>query len=219
MPISDRKETEWMIKPAPGPHPVQYSIPLTVLLRDVLNVASNSREVGIILHERSVLVDGVPRTNKKYPVGLMDVISLPKEEKHYRIKVDWKGRLVPEEIDENKAKMKLLRITGKNTVSGGKHNISFHDGRNMLADNHLHVGDTVEVSLPEVKLKNHIKLEKGARCLIMDGKHAGKIVTLKELIGRKGIKPNEAMVEGSNGEFITVARYLFAIGDEVKKNE
>ncbi len=221
VPISDRKANEWIIKPAPGPHSTNYSIPLTVLLRDVLKIVNDSREAGIILHERSVLVDGKVRTKKDYPVGLMDVVSIPKEAKHFRMKVDWKGRLVPVEIEETEAKEKLLKINRKHTVKRGRQNITFHDGGNMLGDNHLRVGDSILASLPDGKLQRHVRLENGARCLIIEGKHAGKIVTLKELIGRSGIKPNEARVEADGTEFITVAKYLFAVGDdfEVEKNE
>ena len=50
------------------------------------------------------------------------------------------------------------------------------------------------VSLPETKMKTHLKREKGSRCLVMEGKHAGSIVKLKDIIERKGGKPNEALV-------------------------
>jgi ribosomal protein S4E len=89
----------------------------------------------------------------------------------------------------------------------------FHDGRNLLSDNHLHVGDSVIVSLPKVVMKSHLKREKGSRCLIMEGKHAGMIVKLKEIIERKGGKPSEALVQDKAEEFVTVAKYLFVVDE------
>lgn len=229
IPISDKKANTWIIKSRAGPHPVIFSVPLGVLLREILGFAKTLREVRRILSLRLVQVDGSFRTDEKYPVGFMDVVSLPKIGKHYRMMIDWKGRLTPVEINESEAGNKTLRIVGKYSSKGlqkGKLTYSFHDGKNMIADNHLRVGDSVVVSLPESKLKSHLKLENGARCLIIEGKHAGSVVKLKEIIQRKAGKPNEAKVEGNAGEFITVAKYLFVVGDnlaaqqlEVKRHE
>jgi small subunit ribosomal protein S4e len=217
--VHDRKDTKWIINTAPGPHPKKHAIPLGVLLRDVLGVATTAREAGRALAGRMVLVDGKVRTDAKFPVGLMDVISLPKMELHYRMMVDNKGRLIAVKVGKADASHKLLKVVGKHTVSGGKHNLSFHDGKNMLGDNHVRVGDSVIVSLPDAGLKSHLKREKGSRCLIMEGKHAGSIVKLKDIIVRKGGKPNEALVVQDGSEFITVAKYLFVVDDSFKAGE
>jgi ribosomal protein S4E len=50
----------------------------------------------------------------------------------------------------------------------------------------------------------------------MEGKHAGSLVKLKEIIERKGGKPNEALVQGKSDEFITVAKYLFVVDEGFK---
>jgi ribosomal protein S4E len=47
----------------------------------------------------------------------------------------------------------------------------------------------------------------------MEGKHAGSIVKLKEIIERKGGKPSEALVSDKSEEFITVAKYLFVVDE------
>ncbi len=218
IPVHDRKDRTWMTRHMPGPHPKRKSIPLGVLLRDVLKLATTLREVRRILARRLVLIDGKPRTDEKFPVGFMDVVSMPKAEKHFRMVVGAKGRVVPIEIGKGEAATKLLKVTGKHTIRGGKLSVTFHDGRNMLSDNHLKVGDTVMVSLPEAKMKSHLKRDKGSRCLVMEGKHAGSMVELKDIIERKGGKPSEARVQGKDEEFITVAKYLFVV-DEAFKGE
>lgn len=213
IPVTDKKERKWMIRHAPGPHPKKHSIPLAVLVRDILKVAPTLREVRQILNGRMLLVDGKVRVNEKFPVGLMDVISMPKADKHYRMMVDNKARLVPVEIKKDAASLKLLKVVGKHTVPGGKLSYALHDGRNMLGDNHVKVGDSVVVSLPEAKMKTHLKRDKGSMCLIMEGKHAGSVVKLKEIIERRGGKPNEALVQDKSEEFITVAKYLFVVDE------
>lgn len=209
VPIHDKKATTWMVKPQPGPHPNKKCIPLGVLLRDILGVAKTTREVRRILSSRLVEVDGKVRVEEKFPTGLMDVLSMGG--KHYRIMLDGKGRLVPEEIKKEDASSKMVRVVRKHTISKGKTTLTLHDGRNLVSDGHVNVGDSLVVSLPKVEMKKHLKRAKGAKCLVMDGKHAGTTVSLKEIIQRKGGKPSEALVAHGKEEFVTVAGYLFVI--------
>lgn len=214
VPLTDRKENPWMIKTGPGPHAKKHAIPLAVLLRDMLGAVRDAKEAGRAVSRRLVRIDGRPRTDVKFPVGLMDVVSFA--DRNYCIVVDWKGRLVPVEIDAARASSKILKVVGKRTVKGGKTALSFHDGRNLAGDNNVKVGDSIVVSLPKADMKAHLKSEKGARCLVSEGKHAGSIVRLKEIIQRKGSKPSEALVQGDSGEFITVAKYLVVVDDGFK---
>ncbi len=214
IPITDKKSKTWIIKQQTGPHARESSMPLVVLLREVLGVAKTSREARNILNNRLVEVDGKVRTKEDFPIGIMDVIGFPKADKYYRLVVDWKGRLRPIDIDKAKAGKKILKVLDKHISPGTKISLTFHDGRNMLSDNHIRVGDSVLVSLPEAKLVSHLKLAPGCRCLIREGKHAGSIVSLDEIIPRKAGKPNEAKVTGEDGQFTTVAKYLFVVGNE-----
>jgi small subunit ribosomal protein S4e len=219
IPLTDKKASIWVTRAMPGPHPRKNALPLSVLIKDVLGLAKTTKEAKIILNNRLVLVDGKVRCEAKFPVGLMDIVSFPKAEKHFRIVVDWKGRRKPVPIKEVEAGKKFLRIVKKHIAPKSKINITTHDGRNMYSDNHIHIGDTLVTSLPKAKLENHIKLESGAKCLIIEGKHAGMLVKLNEIIARKAGKPAEANVSGESGDFITVAKYLFVVDEsfEVSK--
>lgn len=217
VPVTDKKERVWMVQPSAGPHPKKHSIPLAVLLRDVLKVAPTLREVRMVLSGRMVLIDGKARTDEKFPVGLMDVVSFPKSGKSYRIMVDWKGRLVPAEVGKEEASRKILRVVRKHTIRGGKTSLTLHDGRNMPGDNHVKVGDSLVVSLPKAEMKAHLKRDKGARCLVVEGKHAGSVVELKDIVSRSGGKPPEAVVHAGKEEFITVAKYLFVVDEAFGK--
>jgi small subunit ribosomal protein S4e len=217
IPVHDKKDNTWMVRTQAGPHPRKYAIPLAVLVRDVLKVARTAKETKQILSGRMVQVDGKVRTEDKFPVGLMDTITIPKSKKSYRIMVDRKGRFFPMEIDGKDALKKLLQVVRKHTVRKGKLNLTFHDGKNLMGDNHIRVGDTVTVSLPKAKVEDHLKRDVGARCLVVEGKHVGSMVKLKEVIERAGGKPSEALVEDEKGgEFVTVLKYLFVVDKDFK---
>ena len=41
-----RKTDTWATKPAPGPHPMERSLPLGAILRDILGYAGTAREAA-----------------------------------------------------------------------------------------------------------------------------------------------------------------------------
>lgn len=218
IPIRDKKAATWILRPSPGPHSKDRNIPLGVLLRDVLEVVRTMKEVKRILTLRSVLVDGLVRMDEKFPVGIMDVVTLVPERKNYRIVVDWKGRLVPMEIKGDETKEKIAKVMKKHTVKKDKINLTLHDGRNILADKHINVGDSVRVEFSKsakekAKIVEHLKLQPGARCLLSEGKHAGSLVDLKSIVKRKG-KKSEAIVTAGADEFITVSDYLLVVSKD-----
>ncbi len=212
VPIHDKKAYTWIMRAIPGPHPRERSVPLGVLLRDVLGMVETAKEAKRVIAEGKVLVDGRRVRDVRFPVGLMDVVSFPTINKHYRILVDSHGRLIPREISSEEAGNKTLKVVGKHTIKGGKIALSLHDGRTLLADNNVKVGDSVVVSVPKQSLVKHLKRESGVTCLITEGKHAGKVVELKELIKKAGHR-DEAVVSHEGEEFITVADYLLVLGE------
>ncbi|MBN2121452.1 30S ribosomal protein S4e [Candidatus Micrarchaeota archaeon] len=217
VPIHDKKARGrvWIANTNPGTHPARKSMPLVALLREVLGVAENAKEVKIILGDRKVLVDGVPRTDHRFPIGYMDIISMPAADEYYRIGVN-RGKLVLEKVEKDATGVKFLKVTGKKTVKGNKVSLSLHDGRNLLADNGVSVGDTIEFDLGGKKIGKLHKLGKGAKCMITDGKHSGASVVVEEIYPSIEGRSAEALVApagGKGGTFRTLAGYLFVMGE------
>jgi len=75
----------WAPKPKSGPHKKFDSFPLILILRNKLHYALNSREVIQILQKKEIKIDGKVRTEKNYPTGIMDVISIEKTKENFRI--------------------------------------------------------------------------------------------------------------------------------------
>ncbi|QLJ53004.1 MAG: SSU ribosomal protein S4e [Candidatus Fermentimicrarchaeum limneticum] len=211
-----RKGKKWLTKPSAGPHGLERSIALGVVLRDELHVADSLREVKKILTDGSVLVDGRFVREKKFPIGLMDIVSIPKLKKSYWVGVDTKGRFRMIEVDAEKAKSKLCRVEGKRSIRGGKFQISLHDGRTMVGGKEFTIGDTVRITVPEQKVLSVIKLEANTNCLITSGRHAGEVAIIDELYHKKGARRAEAKLHSDSESFITVRDYLFVVGDDAQ---
>ncbi|VVC01871.1 30S ribosomal protein S4e [uncultured archaeon] len=208
--VLHRKRVKWLLAPAPGPHAKADSVSAGVLVRDVLGRARSIREAKKILNSGGLLVDGKKIKDVRFPIGLMDVVSLPSEKMHYRVVLQGPN-MVPKKIGAEAASMKYLKVIRKHVISGGKTAITFHDGRNYLGDNNLKTGDTCVLSVPGFKLLSHIKLAPGAQCLVTEGKHRGDVARLEKIIERPGSHESEVLMKGAAGDFVTVAKYLFAI--------
>lgn len=210
-----KKEETWTTKSSAGPHALDKSLPLVMILRDILGVAANAREAKIILNNGDVLVDGTPRKDHRFPVGFMDVISIPKINKHYRLIPDNKGRLVLKEIDEKDATFKLVSIENKTTIKGGKTQLNLHDGRNVILDeDDYKTSDVLLLNIPEQKISDSIKFEVGSLGLITAGKHTGELGKISEINVTQSSKSNTVLIETDEGSFLTLAKYVFVIGTD-----
>ena len=147
-----RKERTWTTKPMPGKHSLEGALPISTILRDYLKVCDNNREAKIILHNRDVLIDQRVVNKPKSPVGLMDVISLPKIKMHVRAMLDKHGRIEFVPIKAVDAKWKLVRVENKRNIKGGHVQINLHDGTNILSKEEVsEETDYSKMSVAELK--------------------------------------------------------------------
>ena len=210
------KEDTWTVKPSAGSHAIVDAIPLTLVIRDILKLADNSREAKRIINSGNVLVDGRVVKDYKFPVGFMDVLTIPKTEENYRILLDTKGRLTLHPIAAEDATYKLTKITNKSIIKGGKTQLNLHDGRNVLVDEDVYAGqDVVCISVPEQEIKENFKFEDGVVVLVTGGKHTGELGKIQEVIVDESSKPNTVIIEKANGDsFLTLKEYAFVIGKD-----
>lgn len=211
-----RKGEAWVVKPSPGPHSAEEAVALGVVLRDVMRVADSLKEVKKILKDGEVMVDGRAVRDKKFPVGLMDVVSIPAMGRNYWVGVDRKGRFKLFDVDAERAKFKLCRIEAKRTVKGGATQLSLHDGRTLIGSGEFGVGDTIKLAVPEQKVISVMKLEPNAVGLITKGVHAGEVAVVEELYHKKGARKAEAKMRSDSESFVTVRDYIFVVGEEAQ---
>jgi len=207
-----RKTHFWIVRPSPGPHGIGESVPLGSILRDMLKVCDTAREARHILNNRGVLVDGRAVTDPKFPVGLMDVLTLSQTKAHYRMLVDTRGRMSLVGIEEGEATWKLCRVEDKTTVRGGKTQINLHDGRNLvLPKDSYKTGTTVKMNVPGQKVVEHYELSKGAPVLVTAGQHVGEIAHVLEV--QRTRNPRANIVTFTEG-FSTDIHKVFVLGTE-----
>jgi small subunit ribosomal protein S4e len=208
-----RKESQFVIRPKPGPHPKQRAYPLGMVLRDVLNVAGTRHEADRILKAGNVKVDGIVRRDPNFAVGLMDVVELAMGQT-YRMVPKKSALISPIAIEDAEKGIKLVRITSKTSVRENKIQYGFHDSKTLLSDQKLKVGDTCVIDLPEVNIKNNIAFEKGCTVLITSGENAGRLGRIEEIKDGIFSLPKRALVSFDDKSVELPVEMVMAIGTD-----
>ena len=207
-----RKGYKWVSASSPGPHSQARSLPLGIIIRDILKLVDNSREGKRILSEGKVLVDGTPRKDLRFPVGLFDVITLPLINESYRMVQDEKGRLVLHKLNETNVN-KLCRIDNKTTLRGGKVQLNLSDGTNILGSNEYGTKDSLILSVPDKQVIKHLRFKVGNLAMVVGGQHSGEIGKIKEIREVKSSRHNTVTISGEK-EFETIENYVIVIGED-----
>lgn len=219
-----KKEKVWVVKPSSGPHSLDRCVPLAVILRDILGFAETRKEAKTIVSQGKMLVDGKIRREDDFPAGLMDVISLPDADKHFRVLPSRKG-LILHSISKDEASFKPCRIENKTIVKNGHVQINLHDGSNVLVkvadpknpqEDVYGTFDTLKIGFPERQILEHIKLKENVLAMITGGKNVGKYGKIVEIEKVKGKKRKNALViieDEKGNRYQTILDFVFAIGD------
>jgi len=219
-----RKERKWAVRPRPGPHPLERSVPLLVIVRDVLKLAKTGREARKIISEGHFKVDGRVRKDYKYPVGFMDVIEIPATGEYYRLVPYPTKFFYLQPITREEASFKPDRIENKTTVRGGHIQLNMFDGRNILVrvedprnpkEDIYKTMDTLIITLPDQQIKDVLRFDKGKLAIIVGGKNVGKTGRIIDVQKGWGRKRSLVTLESADGTtFQTSLDYVFIIGDD-----
>ncbi len=210
-----KKAHTWVPKPAPGAHAAKNSLPLGIVLRDFLGVVDTMTEARRTIGNRDVLIDGRPAPSHKAVAGLMDIVSLPKLEKSYRVVLDHHGRIALTEVPAAQAAWKFCRIENKTTVKGGKTQLNLHDGRCMLVkETNYKTGDVVKMSIPDQKIVAHYAFGKGMTAFITGGSHVGEFATVEDIETIRSPRPNLVALKSGQAPFSTIRHYVFLVGKD-----
>ncbi|NIP62465.1 MAG: 30S ribosomal protein S4e [Nitrosopumilaceae archaeon] len=176
-----RKEKRFAVTVKPGPHSKNQSVPTSIFLRDMLKIVKTLREAKSTIYGQKVKIDGVVRKSLHHGIGLMDVVELDNVSDVYRL-VPMNGRILqPLKVPDTEKTKKIVKITSKTTLKGGKIQVGFHDGRVIISDKDVKVGDSCIIEVPTQKILDVIKMEKGCQGLVTNGINAGGLGTIEDI--------------------------------------
>ena len=219
-----RKHGKFFVNPSAGPHPSRFCLPLLHIVRDLLKIVDSHREAKKLIGLGHFKIDGKIVRNKLFPVGLMDILSIEKINKHYRILPDSHHGLILHEVSEEESIYKLCRIKNKKTIKGGHIQLNLHDGRNIIIkvqnpkkpkEDIYQRMDVLKISLPEQEILKILKFKENNLAIIMSGKNIGQIGKISNILKRFGPKASTVSITDADGDQTeTLYDYTFVIGEE-----
>lgn len=177
----NRKSARFILNTMPGPHTRKFSYPIGVVLRDLLHVCSNIREVKRSLNKGLISVDGKMIRHPNFPIGLMDTLEIKPSNQSYRFVPSNGIPLYPIKINSNEKNLKLGKIKSKVSSKENLYQYCLHDGRTFLSKESYNVNDTCLIDLPKFGIKNHVQLKDGCTVIVTRGENAGNIGKVEEI--------------------------------------
>ena len=166
-----RKGTTYVVKPNRG---FSESLPVLIILRDLLKVAQNRKEAKKMIHMKNILLNGKEVRDEKEGVLLFDVITLTPSKNNYKLTVLKNEKFNMEEIKESEANTKIAKIIGKKILKGKKVQLNLNDGRNFLSDIKCKINDSVLINLKNKKIEKCLPLMENSEAIVFAGKHSGE---------------------------------------------
>lgn len=177
-----RKGSAFVIKPTS-----KKGIPCLVVLRDLLKIAKTRKEVKKAIHNKLLLLNNKLIRDEKIAMSLFDTLSILPSKKYYKITLSKYGKFALEEIKEEEANKKIVKITNKKTLKGKKTQLNFLDGQNIISDLKCSVNDSLIINFKEKKIEKILPLKEKANVIIFAGKHAGEKGQIEEIDKKKKI--------------------------------
>ncbi len=209
-----RKNKRFAITVRPGSHSKAHSIPTAILLRDILKIVTTLREAKSTIYGGKVTIDGVKRKSLHHSIGLMDVVELENISDVYRFVPKNNQILKPLKINETEKTKKLAKVVSKTSIKGGKTQLGFHDGRSMISDIDVNVGDSCLLEIPKQKILEVIKLEQDCKVIVTRGINAGQIGTVKKIEEGTFNLPKRVLLELGERKIEISTEMIMVVGKE-----
>lgn len=213
----DKLSGKYASRPSSGPHKLEESLPMIVLLRNRLKYALTKKEVTSIVMQRLIKVDHKVRTDARFPTGLMDIVQIEKTNENFRILYDVKGRFIIHRISAEEAEYKLCKVRKYIVGSKGIPYIVTHDGRTIrYPDPLIRANDTIRLNLKTGKIEDFAKFEVGNVCMVTGGRNLGRVGVITQRERHLGGFDVVHVKDAAGHSFATRLSNIFVVGHGAK---
>lgn len=206
------KTTRYLYNPNPGKHTKSTSISIGFVLKHLLHLADNTKEVKFIINNKDIIVDKKKVKSHLFPVGLFDVIEIPKINKSYVLVYRTNGAYALDEIPKEDTNFKIVKISSKKIIKKNNIQLSTNDGRVLITTNPAYkVGASIKLNLQENTIKEYFPLEKGREVFVYAGKHTGQKGIVEDIKESTMKRPTLIKLKSNEIDFETVEKNIIVI--------
>ena len=180
-----RKGTKYI---AVSTHNKRVSIPLIVVMRDIIHLVRNKKELKKLLVEKQIVINHKVVRETNYPLLLFDVLSLPTMKKNFKAQLNEHKKMTFVEVGEKETEKKVFKVIGKKILPGNVIQVNLLHGRNALLKAKIAVNDSVLYDFKKKTIEKVIKMERGNHAYVLQGKHVGAQGKIDSIIERGGKK-------------------------------
>lgn len=179
-----RKGNAYVVRPNSN---LERGLPILIILRDILKVTQNKREVKKTLYKKQVLLNNSPIKEVRNNALLFDVINILPLKENYRVNIAETGKFKIDKISDDEADKKITKIINKKILKNKKIQVNLIDGRNFISDIRCNTNDSLLINLKNKKIEKCLPLKEKSRVMVFEGKHAGKKGIINKLNNDKKI--------------------------------
>ena len=162
------------------------SIPLVVVVRDILKIVRNKKELQRLINEKRIEINHKEIKEANYPVSLFDVINLVDIKKNYRATFSENKKMIFEEISDKESESKIFKVLNKKILPGNRIQLNLMHGKNIISKEKVNTGDSLLLNLKNNSIIKIIKMEKGRNVFVIKGKHMGANGKMEDIRKRGG---------------------------------
>lgn len=209
-----RKIITFIGRPKAGSHKRDYVVSTLILLRDVLKYTHTTKEAKYVVNEQEFLVNGRKITDVKSPIGLFDIVEIPAMKEKFVVLFNEVGRvkLVP-----SKDSTVTLKVSNKTKAKGGKFQLNFMNGYNILVDEKTFSGvsveDSIEYDFTKKAIVKTYSLKEGSSVYVFDGKYQGSLGVVRGFTKYNGVTRDTVQVEIEGTVQTTAKDYCYVVAD------
>lgn len=201
-------------KPSSGPHSLRECIPLSILLKRRLKYANTTKELMYITEKKMVKINGVVRTDRNFPVGIMDVVSMEATNEHWRLLYNDNRNFVLHKIDSAEAAYRLCKVVKKKDGIKGVPHLYTQEGSTFrYCDPKIKSGDVVKIDLATKRVVDFLPFQADMRVFITKGKNLGCVGRISRIERHMGGYDIAYIVDEKERSFSTRTCNAFVIGD------
>jgi len=178
-----RKGTKYLAVPSYNKY---ESIPLVVVVRDILRITRNKKELQRLINEKRIKINHKEIRETNYPVCLFDVINLVDIKKNYKAIFSENKKMIFKEISDKESETKIFKVINKKILPGKKVQLNLMHGKNIISKEKVNTGDSLLLNLKDNKIIKIITMEKGKNIFVIKGKHIGENGKIDSIIKRGG---------------------------------
>lgn len=206
-----RKNDVYVISPLATGTKTKYALPIGFVLKEVLKVCKNNKEVKFLLNNKLIKSNNIILTNPGQVVGLLQIVKI--RDVNYRVVMASSGKLDVVKLNDDDKLTIILKVVNKTKMKNGKTQINLFDGSNILIDDAKSKEIKTGCSLV---MKNKIDFDilnllKDSTVLLYDGRHRG----IKGVVS--SIDNDFVIVEYDGNAIKTLKKYCYVLSEPSKK--